>query len=160
MTHRGVPHPSSGQQTKKKFCVHTSGFTAGSSQNDVMIKTKRHGKHKLEVRMRAMSPYPAGRVWHTQSHHRNQSRHPQQLVMEAMGCLHVLQNLASTLSVSTFDPGNTAFKTMSGLPILQKHAMLKVPGKEREAAFGGVVGSEKWTPGIKKKNQGGDSESE
>ena len=53
-------------------------------------------------------------------------------------------------SARRFVPGNTAFKCMSGLPILQKHAMVKVPVKEREAIFRGVMGSDKWTPGLKK----------
>ena len=63
-------------------------------------------------------------------------------------------------AVRRFVPGNTAFKSMSGLPILQKHAMLKVPGKEREAIFRGVIGSDKWTPGLNKRLSKGGAESE
>ena len=63
-------------------------------------------------------------------------------------------------TVRRFVPGNTAFKSMSGLPILQKHAMLKAPAKERKAIFRGVMGSDKWTPGLKKAAKGCDSESE
>lgn len=54
-----------------------------------------------------------------------------------------------------FVPGNTAFRTMSGLPILQKSAMVKVPAKEREAIFRGIVGSDKWTPGLRRQSKGG-----
>ena len=49
-----------------------------------------------------------------------------------------------------FVPGNTAFKNMTGLPILDKAAMLKVASKEREAIFRGVMGTDKWNPGTKK----------
>ena len=49
-----------------------------------------------------------------------------------------------------FVPGNTAFRNMSGLPILEKAAMVKVPAKERENIFRGVVGTDKWNPGTKK----------
>ena len=45
-----------------------------------------------------------------------------------------------------FVPGNSAFKTMAGIPILQKDEMTKVPYGEREAMFRGVSGSAKWSP--------------
>ena len=50
-----------------------------------------------------------------------------------------------------FVPGNTAFKNMTGLPILDKNAMVKVPAKERENIFRGVVGTDRWNPGTSKK---------
>lgn len=50
-----------------------------------------------------------------------------------------------------FVPGNTAFKNMSGLPILDKAAMQKVASKEREAIFRGIMGTDKWNPGGSKK---------
>ncbi|CAJ1436313.1 unnamed protein product [Effrenium voratum] len=48
-----------------------------------------------------------------------------------------------------FVPGNTAFKTMSKLPVLSKQAMLKASSKEREAIFRGVTGSDRWSPNKK-----------
>ena len=40
---------------------------------------------------------------------------------------------------------------MTGLPILDKNAMVKVPAKERENIFRGVVGTDRWNPGTSKK---------
>jgi hypothetical protein len=33
--------------------------------------------------------------------------------------------------------------------------MVKVPAKEREAIFRGIVGSDKWTPGLRRQSKGG-----
>ena len=54
-----------------------------------------------------------------------------------------------------FVPGNTAFKTMQNVPLLEKAAMMKVPSKEREAILRNVVGTDKWTPGLGRKSSGG-----
>jgi len=59
-----------------------------------------------------------------------------------------------------FVPGNTAFKVMGGLPVLERAAMAKVTFEEREALFRGVVGSDKWRPGCRtKKGSAGDAAS-
>ena len=50
-----------------------------------------------------------------------------------------------------FVPRNTAFKSMSHLPVLTKDAMTWVSQDERERVFRGVVASDKWTPGKKSK---------
>ena len=46
-----------------------------------------------------------------------------------------------------FLPGNTAFKTMSMAPLLEKEGMTKIPLEERERLFRGVTGSDKYTSG-------------
>eukprot|EP00959_Pyramimonas_sp_CCMP1952_P122036 2551042-Pyramimonas_sp.AAC.1 len=48
-----------------------------------------------------------------------------------------------------FVPGNTAFRTMAGIPVVSKDSMVKVSYSDREAVFKHVCGSEKWTPGAK-----------
>ncbi|CAK0892141.1 unnamed protein product [Prorocentrum cordatum] len=44
-------------------------------------------------------------------------------------------------------PGNTAFRTMAGIPVVSKDSMVKVSYSDREAVFKHACGSEKWTPG-------------
>ena len=58
-----------------------------------------------------------------------------------------------------FVPGNTAFRTMAGIPLLPKEQFAKVPQSDREAVFKHVRGSDKWAPG-NKKNAADDNQSE
>jgi hypothetical protein len=55
-----------------------------------------------------------------------------------------------------FVPGNTAFKAMSGIPILSKENMTLVPFMEREAMFKTIVPNDKWNTA--KKDKGADAE--
>lgn len=60
-----------------------------------------------------------------------------------------------------FTGGNTAFRCMSNLPLLEKEAMVKVPPEDRERCLRGVVGSDKFTPGGPKSvRTAGDEESD
>ena len=52
-----------------------------------------------------------------------------------------------------FVPGNTAFKIMGHLPVLDKSCMVQIPYDERETVFRSVQGSDRWQPG--KKGAGG-----
>lgn len=43
-----------------------------------------------------------------------------------------------------FVPGHTAFRTMSGVPIITRENMIQVPYQDRETMFKNVQGSDKW----------------
>ena len=49
-----------------------------------------------------------------------------------------------------FVPGHTAFKCMSGVPMLERVGMATVAPEERERCFRGVVPSDKWLPNRRK----------
>ena len=57
-----------------------------------------------------------------------------------------------------FVPGNTAFRTMAGVPVLSKDQLTKVAFSDRELVFKHVHGSDKYCPGVKNKGLGSDSD--